>query len=113
MTGPDHVLIVGARASGLATLEALRRRDFAGKVTLLGDEIHAPYDRPPLSKQVLSGTWEPHRAALRTAEALAALDADLRLGERAVALDVAARTVRTEAGGGIRHHHSPSPAQYF
>ncbi|HEY0533976.1 MAG TPA: FAD-dependent oxidoreductase [Actinoplanes sp.] len=98
MTGPDHVLIVGASAAGLATLEALRRRGFAGRVTLLGDEIHPPYDRPPLSKQVLAGTWKPHRVALRTAQALSALDADLRLGHRAVALDVASRTVTTADG---------------
>jgi NADPH-dependent 2,4-dienoyl-CoA reductase/sulfur reductase-like enzyme len=98
MKGPDHVLIVGASAAGLATLEALRRRGFVGRVTLLGDEIHPPYDRPPLSKQVLAGTWEPHRVALRTAQALSALDADLRLGHCAVDLDVATRTVTTEDG---------------
>jgi NADPH-dependent 2,4-dienoyl-CoA reductase/sulfur reductase-like enzyme len=98
MTGPEHVLIVGASAAGLATLEALRRRAYAGRVTLLGDEIHPPYDRPPLSKQVLSGAWHPERAALRTAEAFITLDAELHLGDRAVALDVPTRTVRTEHG---------------
>jgi NADPH-dependent 2,4-dienoyl-CoA reductase/sulfur reductase-like enzyme len=98
MTGPGHVLIVGACAAGLATLEALRRRGYQGRVTLLGDEIHAPYDRPPLSKQVLSGAWHPERAALRTTKMLAALDAELRLGDRATALDVPTRTVRTERG---------------
>jgi NADPH-dependent 2,4-dienoyl-CoA reductase/sulfur reductase-like enzyme len=98
MKDPDHVLIVGASAAGLATLEALRRRGFVGRVTLLGDEIHPPYDRPPLSKQVLAGTWEPHRVALRTAQALSALDADLRLGHCAVDLNVATRTVTTEDG---------------
>ncbi|GGK78046.1 NAD(P)/FAD-dependent oxidoreductase [Mangrovihabitans endophyticus] len=102
LTVPDHVLIVGACAAGLATLEALRLRGYTGKVTLLGDEIHPPYDRPPLSKQILSGSWQPQRASLRTAEALLALDADLRLGEPAVSLDVATRTVQAADGSTYR-----------
>ncbi|GAA4011529.1 NAD(P)/FAD-dependent oxidoreductase [Streptomyces plumbiresistens] len=98
MTAPDRVLVVGASASGLTTAEALRRKGYTGTITVLGDEPHAPYDRPPLSKQVLSGTWEPERAALRTGEALTALDAEFLLGDPALALDPVARTVRTESG---------------
>ncbi|MGW3650176.1 FAD-dependent oxidoreductase, partial [Streptomyces sp. NPDC000878] len=66
-----RVLVVGASASGLSTVEALRRKGFVGGITVLGDEPHVPYDRPPLSKQVLSGAWEPGRAALRSQEQLA------------------------------------------
>ena len=95
---PADVLIVGACASGLSTVEALRRQGFLGGITVLGDELHAPYDRPPLSKQVLSGEWHPDRAALRTAEVLAALDADLVLGDSATELDVPSRTVSTAGG---------------
>ncbi|MER5436879.1 FAD-dependent oxidoreductase [Streptomyces sp. NPDC002588] len=95
---PARVLVVGASASGLATVEALRRKGYAGAVTVLGDEPHVPYDRPPLSKQVLSGAWEPERAALRTQEALSALGADFVLGDAAVGLDPASRTVRTRSG---------------
>ncbi|MEU5872169.1 FAD-dependent oxidoreductase [Glycomyces sp. NPDC047369] len=98
MTGPGRVLIVGASAAGLATAEALRRKGYAGAITLVGDEPHAPYDRPPLSKQVLSGAWEPGRAALRSGTALAALGIDLILGEAAVALEAAERSIRTETG---------------
>ena len=53
--GP-HVLVVGAGAAGLSTVEALRRRGHRGAVALLGGESWAPYDRPPLSKQVLAGS---------------------------------------------------------
>ena len=98
MTAPDRILVVGASASGLTTAEALRRKGYTGRLTVLGDEPHAPYDRPPLSKQVLAGGWEPGRAALRTGEHLASLDAEFLLGDPAVALDAAARTVRTGSG---------------
>ncbi|WP_086664821.1 NAD(P)/FAD-dependent oxidoreductase [Lentzea kentuckyensis] len=90
--------MVGASAAGLATAEALRRKGYAGPLTILGAEPHLPYDRPPLSKQVLSGTWEPARAQLRSAEALAALDATFVLGDPAVHLDVAERAVHTASG---------------
>ena len=98
MTVPTRVLVVGAAASGLATVEALRRKGYAGGITVLGDEPHAPYDRPPLSKQVLSGQWEPARTALRTPEVLGGLDAEFVPGDAAIALDPATRTVRTERG---------------
>lgn len=99
---PAHVLVVGASASGLTTVEALRRKGYKGRITVLGDEPHTPYDRPPLSKQVLCGTWEPERAALRPQDALSALDADFVLGDPAVGLDPASRTVRTESGRALR-----------
>jgi NADPH-dependent 2,4-dienoyl-CoA reductase/sulfur reductase-like enzyme len=86
------VLVVGAAAGGLATAEALRRRGFTGPITVLGAEPHLPYDRPPLSKQVLAGEWAPERARLRP------VDATLHLGDPAVAFDAAARRVTTAAG---------------
>lgn len=95
---PGHVLIVGASAAGLSTAEALRRKGFTGLLTVLGDELHIPYDRPPLSKQVLSGVWEPERAALRMPEVLEKLDAELILGDEAISLNVHERSVRTAAG---------------
>ncbi|MEU4385503.1 FAD-dependent oxidoreductase [Promicromonospora sp. NPDC023805] len=98
MSTPGSVLIVGASAGGLTTAEALRRKGYGGRLTLLGGERHLPYDRPPLSKQVLSGAWDAGRAQLRPEPALRALDADLVLGDRATGLDVANRTVRTESG---------------
>ncbi|QDO02038.1 NAD(P)/FAD-dependent oxidoreductase [Streptomyces sp. RLB3-17] len=102
MTAPDRVLVVGASAAGLSTVEALRRKGYEGGITVLGAEPHAPYDRPPLSKQVLSGAWEPGRSALRTQEALSTLDAEFVLGDAAVALDTATRTVRARSGRELR-----------
>ncbi|WP_112133257.1 NAD(P)/FAD-dependent oxidoreductase [Glycomyces dulcitolivorans] len=121
MTAPGSVLVVGASAAGLATAEALRRKGFEGRLTLLGAEGHLPYDRPPLSKQVLSGQWDPERAQLRPEAVLSSLDAEFALGEAATALDVANRAVTTENGRtiaadaiviatGIRARHLPGAA---
>ncbi|MBB5915470.1 NADPH-dependent 2,4-dienoyl-CoA reductase/sulfur reductase-like enzyme [Nocardia transvalensis] len=98
MTRHTDVLIVGASVSGLSTAEALRRNGFDGKITLLGAEPHLPYDRPPLSKQILSGAWRPERTLLRPPRMLADLNLELLLGRPATGLDVASRTVHTAAG---------------
>ncbi|MER5426284.1 NAD(P)/FAD-dependent oxidoreductase [Streptosporangium roseum] len=102
MTAPGHVLIVGASAAGLSTAEALRRNGHQGRLTLLDAEPHLPYDRPPLSKQVLAGAWEPERARLRGQAQLEALGAEFVRGEPAVALDAAERAVITASGRVLR-----------
>ncbi|MEU5477582.1 NAD(P)/FAD-dependent oxidoreductase [Streptomyces mirabilis] len=88
-----RILVVGASAAGLAAVETLRGEGYDGTLTLVGAETHAPYDRPPLSKQVLGARWEPERLALRAQAELDGLGLDLRLGVAATALDAAARTV--------------------
>ena len=99
MTGvPRAVTIVGASLAGLNAAEALRRDGFDGPVTLIGAESHLPYDRPPLSKQVLAGEWEPDRAALTDAEELDADGIEVRLGLRATALDLTARELTVHTG---------------
>jgi 3-phenylpropionate/trans-cinnamate dioxygenase ferredoxin reductase component len=99
--GSSRIVVVGASLAGLRAAEEIRIAGFDGPVTVVGAEPHAPYDRPPLSKQVLRGDWPVERTALAvTAEGgLDSLDLDWRLGERATALDLAGRTV-TLAGGG-------------
>ena len=92
------VTVVGASLAGMRAAEALRREGFDGEITLVGDETGAPYDRPPLSKQVLAGEWAPERVALYDAEALGDLRLTWRLGARAVGFEAASRTV-TLAGG--------------
>jgi NADPH-dependent 2,4-dienoyl-CoA reductase/sulfur reductase-like enzyme len=94
-----HVVVVGASVAGYSTAAALRRGGHRGTITLLGAEPHPPYDRPPLSKQVLAGEWDAGRVALSPGPALADLDLDLRLGTAATGLDLAAREVRLEGGG--------------
>ena len=93
-----RVVIVGASLGGYRSAEALRRGGFEGTITLVGDEPHLPYDRPPLSKQVLSGEWDIRRADLCDQEKLAQLNLDLRLGTRATALDSKAMTITMTDG---------------
>lgn len=93
----ERLVVVGASLAGLRAVEAARRAGHDGEIVLVGDEVHAPYDRPPLSKAFLDpdgqrGAGEV--AQFRTAEALRdELGVDLRLGTRATGLDTAAREV--------------------
>ncbi|MFD7921077.1 NAD(P)/FAD-dependent oxidoreductase [Streptomyces sp. NPDC059740] len=93
-----RIAVVGASAAGLAAAEALRRFGWTGELTLVGDEKHPPYDRPPLSKQLLGGDWEAERLHLRAPGQLAELDLDVRLGTPATALDAETRTVTLASG---------------
>ena len=96
----DRVVVVGASAGGLATAEALRRFGFTGDITVIGSEAYLPYDRPPLSKQVLTGEWGPNQVLLRSSAQLDELGLCLRLGETATGVDPLRRFV-TVAGGRI------------
>ena len=92
------VTIVGASLAGLRAAETLRHEGFDGDVTLIGAEDHLPYDRPPLSKQVLAGEWEPERTALTTPDKMAELGVDARLGVRATSFDLATRRLTLQTG---------------
>ena len=90
------ISIVGASLAGYWAAETLRRDGFEGRISLIGDEPHAPYDRPPLSKKFLAGDLDDDRLPLTTAEKLADLDLEMRLGCRATGLDVATRTLEVD-----------------
>ncbi|MFH9943309.1 NAD(P)/FAD-dependent oxidoreductase [Streptomyces murinus] len=100
---PRRVVVVGASAAGLTAAETLRRAGYDGSLTLVGSEPHPPYDRPPLSKQVLTGAWEPERVQLRRPADLDALALDLRLGVPAAALAPATRTVTLADGTSLTY----------
>lgn len=98
------MLIVGASVAGVRTAQALRSSGYTGKMTLLGEERHRPYDRPPLSKAMLApGTAGP--PPLLTAEELTALDVDLQLGVRAERLDPVRHVVVTADGRTLTYSH--------
>jgi len=94
-----RVVIVGASLAGLRAAEALRAEGFDGHLTIIGDEPYEPYDRPPLSKQVLKGVPADHTKLPR----VRAIDADWRLGVAATGLDRAAKQVRLANGDQIRY----------
>jgi len=96
---PDGtVLVVGASLAGWRAVETLRAEGFHGAITLVGEELHLPYDRPPLSKQVLAGTWPPEKAVLADRKRSSELRVHEVLGHRAVRLDVEARQVEIDDG---------------
>ncbi len=90
-------MVVGASLAGLRAAETLRGEGFSGRLALIGAEPHLPYDRPPLSKEILRGEWEPERIALRP-RGYHDLELDLRLGRRARALDLATRRLELDDG---------------
>lgn len=91
------VAVVGASLAGLRAVEWLRARGFDGRLVWVGAEAHAPYDRPPLSKEILRGEWEPARIALAR-DGVEAFGAELRLGVRAESFDTATRRLRLAGG---------------
>ncbi len=94
----DHVIVVGAGLAGWRFAEALRREGYLGALSMVGDEPHLPYDRPPLSKQVLSGKWDVERTTLVEAERLAELDIVTHWGTAAVSLDPETASVTLASG---------------
>jgi NADPH-dependent 2,4-dienoyl-CoA reductase/sulfur reductase-like enzyme len=97
----ERVVVVGGSLAGLRAVESLRAGGYDGEVIVVGAETHRPYDRPPLSKKLLGGEWEPDRIALRKRDELDSLGATWRLGVPATGLDVETRRVTIADGSEI------------
>jgi 3-phenylpropionate/trans-cinnamate dioxygenase ferredoxin reductase component len=98
VTTPGGIVIVGGGLAAARTAEQLRRAEYTGPITIISDEEHLPYDRPPLSKEVLRA--ETDDVVLKPAEFYAEHDITLRLGSGAVSLDPEAQTI-TLANGDV------------
>ncbi|CDZ30258.1 FAD-dependent oxidoreductase [Neorhizobium galegae] len=92
------IVILGAGQAGLQIATSVRQKGYTGKVVLIGDEPHPPYQRPPLSKAFLKGTTDAASLIFRPAEALAAQGIDLILGQKARRIDLIAKTVEINDG---------------
>ena len=91
--------VVGASLAGLSTARALRQQGFDGRLVIVGDEPHRPYDRPPLSKEFLAG--KASDIGLRTPDD-EALEFDWRLGARALSLNPHDRSIELSNGQTLR-----------
>ncbi|MEM9168917.1 MAG: FAD-dependent oxidoreductase [Pseudomonadota bacterium] len=94
----DNVVIVGAGQAGLQVAAALRKRRFSGAITLIGDETHPPYQRPPLSKAYFKGELAADRLFLKPLAFYEDQDVALVTGDAVDAVDLDGRTVRTRSG---------------
>jgi len=98
----DGIAVVGAGLGGIRTIEALRRNGYTGPITLVGEEIHPPYDRPPLSKGVLAGTTDPGSVQLTDPAHLASLGVTWHAGTTATGLDVGERRIHLNDATTVR-----------
>ena len=94
------VAVVGASLAGLSAARSLRKQGYDGRLVVIGDELHRPYDRPPLSKEFLAGTLGEADLALETEDE--DLGAEWLLGARATGLDRTDRAVRLSDGRTVR-----------
>ena len=85
--GAGTVVIVGASHAAVQAIDTLRREGHDGRIVLVGDEPHLPYNRPPLSKKYLSGEMERERLYLRSAQYYEQSRTEVRLGVRVTAID--------------------------
>lgn len=97
----NGIVIVGGGLAAARTAEHLRKSAYSGPITLVSDEVHLPYDRPPLSKEVLRK--EVDDTALKPREWYDENDITLRLGSAATSLDTAAQTVTLDDGTTLRY----------
>lgn len=92
-----HVAIIGNGVGGFTTAQALRAEGFEGRISLIGDEPHLPYDRPSLSKAVLDGSLE-RPPILAEADWYGEARIDMLTGPEVTALDVQTRTISLDDG---------------
>ena len=97
MSSPQQIVVVGTSLAGLRGIESLRREGYEGRIVAIGAEPQLPYDRPPLSKQFLAGSWEEDRLALRR-DGIDDLDVDWRLGSAVRSLHAKDLEIEIEDG---------------
>ncbi len=103
MPSEPAFVVIGAGQAGGRAVEAMRAAGFAGRITLVGEEVHVPYERPPLSKQLLIGDQGPERTFLHDDGYYRERGIELRLATRATAIDRGARRVHLSDGGPLAY----------
>src|SRR5579864_6907936 len=94
----ESTVIVGAGQAASEAAVSLRQKGYGGRLLMLGDEAHLPYQRPPLSKTYLSGEAEPQGLYLKPATAYEKLGIEIRTGVRVTRLDARVRRITLSDG---------------
>src|SRR5271154_4842841 len=100
---PREIVVVGAGEAGARTAVALREQGYDGALTLIGEERHAPYERPPLSKSAIVSEAPPELPVIADARQLGDLDVDVVAGVAATRIDARTRTVHMADGRALRY----------
>ncbi|MEU4393199.1 FAD-dependent oxidoreductase [Kribbella sp. NPDC023855] len=103
MTEAERIVIIGASLAGARAADFLRREGWTGQIVLIGAEPELPYERPPLSKSVLTGKDEPGVAQLHDQAWYDERNIELRLGTEATAIDTAGRKVTVADGTEVEY----------
>ncbi|GHJ37879.1 NAD(P)/FAD-dependent oxidoreductase [Streptomyces sp. TS71-3] len=103
MSHTGTTVVIGTSVAGVRTAQALRTEGYDGRVVLVGAEHEPPYDKPPLSKQFLAGTWEGSRLTLLAPAEAADSGIELRLGAAARRLDPAGHRVHLADGSELAY----------
>jgi len=99
----DTILVIGASHAAAQAVDSLRREGHRGRLVLVGDEPHLPYQRPPLSKKYLSGEFERDRLWIRPAAYYEQQRVEFLPGRRAVRIDRAAHRVELDDGSALAY----------
>src|SRR5712671_3882221 len=94
----EHLVVVGGGQAAAQAVQMLRQHNYPAAITVIADEPHAPYQRPPLSKKYLAGELPRERLLLRPATFYAEKNVALELGCRVTELELATRRVRLADG---------------
>lgn len=103
MTGAERIVVVGGGLAGAKAVQALREKGFTGPLTLVGTELHLPYERPPLSKGYLAGKTPFEEAIVHPADWYADHHVDLRLGVSATAVEPTGHQVSLADGSRLAY----------
>ena len=99
----EHIVIIGAGQAGVQAVQSLRASGFQGRLTMVGDEAYPPYQRPPLSKAYLLGSFARERLFLKSEDFYREAGCALLLNTSATAIDRAAKTVALSDGGALAY----------
>src|SRR5262245_28089064 len=103
MSTARRIVVVGGGPAGVAAALAAKQQDAGAEVVLPGDEHHEPYEKPPLSKAVLTGKATPHDAPIAGPKGVAGSGVAFERGQRVTEIDRAARAVVTQTGQRIAY----------